>query len=135
MPPGVVPDADYANRPDLLTCDIPSEGTMSARGVARIYSALLGHVDGVDLVSPARRAAMATVAFTGMDEVMGFPTSWAYGYSPARPSGRGTPGSTFGMVGMNGSAAYADIDSGVAVAVMRNRFTRPTSPPSSGSID
>jgi hypothetical protein len=24
---------------------------------------------------------------------------------------------------MNGSAAYADIDSGVAVAVMRNRFT------------
>jgi hypothetical protein len=26
------------------------------------------------------------------------------------------------MVGANGSAAYADIDSGVAVAVMRNRF-------------
>lgn len=32
------------------------------------------------------------------------------------------PGSTFGMVGANGSAAYADIDSGVVVAVMRNRF-------------
>ncbi len=123
MPAGVVPDADYANRSDLLTCDIPSEGTMSALGAARIYSALLGHVDGVELVSPARRAAMATVAFAGMDEVMGFPTSWGYGYSPARPSGRGTPGSAFGMVGMNGSAAYADIDSGVAVAVMRNRFT------------
>jgi hypothetical protein len=26
------------------------------------------------------------------------------------------------MVGMNGSAAYADIDTGVAVAVMRSRF-------------
>jgi hypothetical protein len=26
------------------------------------------------------------------------------------------------MIGMNGCAAYADIDSGVAVAVMRNRF-------------
>ena len=26
------------------------------------------------------------------------------------------------MVGSNGSAAYADIDSGVAVAVMRNRI-------------
>jgi CubicO group peptidase (beta-lactamase class C family) len=123
MPSGVVPDADYANRPDLLTCDIPSEGTMSARGAARIYSALLGHVDGVELVSPPRRAAMAAVAFSGVDEVMGFPTSWAYGYSPTRPSGRGKPGSAFGMVGMNGSAAYADIDSGVAVAVMRNRFT------------
>jgi len=32
------------------------------------------------------------------------------------------PGSTIGMNGMNHSAAYADIDSGVAVAVMRNRF-------------
>jgi CubicO group peptidase (beta-lactamase class C family) len=123
MPPGVVPDADYANRAELLTCDIPSEGTMTARGVARIYSALLGHVDGVTLVSPARLAAMATVEFTGMDEVMGFPISWAFGYSPARPNGHGQPGSTFGMVGMNGSAAYADIDSGIAVAVMRNRFT------------
>lgn len=122
MPLGVVPDAGYANRSDLLTCDIPSEGTMSARGVARVYSGLLGHVDGVTLVSPARRAAMAAVAFTGMDEVMGFPTSWAFGYSPSRPNGRGRPGSTFGMIGMNGSAGYADIDSGVAVGVMRNRF-------------
>jgi CubicO group peptidase (beta-lactamase class C family) len=122
MPHGVVPDAEYANRPDLLTSDIPAEGTMSARGVARVYAALLGHIDGVALVSEARRTAMAAIAFTGMDEVMGFPTSWAYGYSPSRPSGRGRPGSTFGMVGMNGSAAYADIDSGVAVGVMRNRF-------------
>jgi CubicO group peptidase (beta-lactamase class C family) len=117
MPPGVVPDADYANRPDLLTSDIPAEGTMSARGVARVYSALLEH-----LVSPARRTAIAAVAFTRMDEVMGFPASWAFGYAPFRPSGRGRPGSTFGMVGTNGSAAFADIDSGIAVAVMRNRF-------------
>ncbi len=123
MPPGVVPDAGYANRPDLLTSDIPAEGTMSARGVARVYAGLLGHVDGVALVSPARRTAMAAIAFTGMDEVMGFPTSWAFGYSHFRPSGHGRPGSTFGMVGANGTAAYADIDSGVAAAVMRNRFT------------
>lgn len=117
MPPGVVPDADYANRPDLLTSDIPAEGTMSARGVARIYAALLEH-----LVSPARRTEISTVAFEGMDEVMGFPASWTYGYAPFRPSGHGRPGSTFGMVGTNGSAAFADIDSGVAVAVMRNHF-------------
>jgi len=120
MPRGVRPDADYANRTDVLAADIPSEGTMAAR----LYSALLGHVDGMALVSRQRLAAMAAVAFTGMDEVMGFPVEWAFGYSPGRiggvPSRRG---SAFGMVGMNGSAAYADIDSGVAVAVMRNRFT------------
>jgi CubicO group peptidase (beta-lactamase class C family) len=123
MPRGVLPDAAYANRADVLTADIPSEGTMTARGVARMYAGLLGHVEGVDLVSPARLTRMAAVAFTGMDEVMGFPTSWAFGYSPDRPGGvPSRRGSTFGMVGMNGSAAYADIDSGVAVAVMRNRF-------------
>jgi CubicO group peptidase (beta-lactamase class C family) len=124
MPRGVRPDAAFANRADVLTSDIPSMGTMTARGVARMYSALLGHVDGVALVSAARLAAMTTVAFTGTDEVMGFPTSWAFGYSPDRPGGvPSRRGSTFGMVGSNGSAAYADVDSGVAVAVMHNRFT------------
>jgi CubicO group peptidase (beta-lactamase class C family) len=53
--------------------------------------------------------------------VMGFPASWAFGYSPDRPGGvPSRRGSTFGMIGANGSAAYADIDSGLAVAVMRN---------------
>lgn len=95
---------------------------MTARGAATIHAALLGHLD-VDLVSEGRRAAMAAPTFTGRDEVMGIPTTWAFGFSPQRPGGvPSRAGSTFGMVGMNGSAAYADIDSGVAVAVMRNRF-------------
>jgi CubicO group peptidase (beta-lactamase class C family) len=123
-PPGIRPDADYANRPDVLTLDMPSMGTMTARGAARLYAALLGHVDGVELVSARRLADMAAVHFEGMDEVMGFPTTCAFGFSCYRPGEvRSRPGSTFGMIGMNGSAAFADIDSGVAVAVMRNRFS------------
>jgi len=122
-PPGIRPDAAYANRRDVLSSDIPSAGTMTARAAARVYAALLGHVDGVELVSRARLADMATVQFEGPDEVMGFPTTCTFGYSTYRPDGAaGRPGSTFGMVGMNGCAAFADIDSGVAVAVMRNRF-------------
>lgn len=42
--------------------------------------------------------------------------------SPTSNSGE-LVGSTFGMPGMGGCFAYADIDTGVAVAVMRNRFT------------
>ena len=122
-PAAVLPDAAVANRRDVLMADIPSAGTMSARGVARVYSALLGHVPGVALVSPERLALMAAPQFSGVDQVMGFPTTWAYGYSPYKPGGvEGRAGSTFGMIGMNGSAAWADIDTGVAVAVMRNRF-------------
>jgi CubicO group peptidase (beta-lactamase class C family) len=123
LPPAVRPDAGYANRRDVLTADIPSQGTMSALGAARLYAALLGHGAGARLVGADRLATMATVMFRGHDEVMDVPTAWAFGFSPHRPGGAASrPGSTFGMMGMNGSAAYADIDSGVAVAVMRNRF-------------
>jgi CubicO group peptidase (beta-lactamase class C family) len=123
VPPGVRADADYANRADVLTADIPSGGTMTARGVATIYSALLGYHEGVRLVAPERLSAIATPGPHAYDHVMGMPSAWAFGYSPHRPGATPTrPGSTFGMAGANGSAAYADIDSGVAVAVMRNRF-------------
>jgi CubicO group peptidase (beta-lactamase class C family) len=124
LPAAVLPDAAYGNRADVLTADIPSEGTMTALGVARVYGALLGGRDTPPLVSPTRPATIATVTFSGMDEVVGVPSQWAFGYSAHRPSSVPTrPGSTFGMVGSNGSAAYAGLDRGLAVAVLRNRFT------------
>jgi CubicO group peptidase (beta-lactamase class C family) len=120
MPMVIVPRAALANRPDLLSADIPSMGTMTARAAATVYAALLGHVEAVDLVSAERLAAMAAITYEGPDVVMGMESAWAFGYSPARPGGT-YPGSTFGMLGGNGSAALADIDSGTALAVMRNR--------------
>lgn len=123
IPAGVQPTAAFANRSDVLSADIPSQGTMSARAVARLYAALLGDVDCVELVSREQLQTMATPAFSGTDQVMGIPTEWALGYSPARlGSTQPRPGSTFGMVGSNGTAAYADIDSDVSVAVMRNQI-------------
>ena len=124
MPPGAAPGAALANRRDVLTAQIPSFGTMSARAAARVYAALLGHVPGTRLLSSQQLAAAAAVAYTGRDHVMEMEISWSLGYSPGRPGGaRSRPGSPFGMVGMNGSAAYADIDTGVAIALMRNRFS------------
>ncbi len=96
---------------------------MTARAAARMYAALLGHIDGVKLVSPKRLRTIAAPAFSGIDQVMGFPTTWALGYSPARLGSRQSrPGSTIGMIGSNGTAAFADIDSGLAIAVMRNHI-------------
>jgi CubicO group peptidase (beta-lactamase class C family) len=123
IPPGVQPTAAFANRHDILAADIPSQGTMTARAAARMYAALLGHIGGSRLVSPERLRTMAAPTFSGTDQVMGIPTTWTLGYSPARLGHtQPRPGSTFGMVGSNGSAGYADIDSGVAVAVMRNHI-------------
>jgi CubicO group peptidase (beta-lactamase class C family) len=121
LPPALRDTAGLGRDAGVLTADILSLGTMTARGAAVMYSALLGHVDGLELVSSRRLTGMAAVAFAGMDEVMGFATRWAFGYSPDRLGGAPTrDGSTFGMIGSNGAAAYADIDSGLAVAVMRN---------------
>ena len=132
--PASGPTPRYANRRDVLSADIPSQGTMSARGAALAYAGLLGLVPGVALVSADRLTDMAEVKYRGPDEVMGMDTAWAFGFSTYRPSGTSRDGSTFGMVGMNGSAAYADIDSGVAVAVMRNRFD-PTDPTVMEEVD
>ena len=125
MPPAATPNAAFANRRDVLSAQIPSMGTMSARAATRLYAALLGHVPGGRLLSDEQLAAVATVVYSGPDRVMEMDNvSWSLGYSPSRPTRAASrPGSTFGMVGTNGSAAYADIDTGVAIALMRNRFS------------
>ena len=66
---------------------------------------------------------MAAITYRGLDHVAGIPTQWAFGYSPHRPGAAPAEGSAFGMPGANGSAAYGDINSGVSVAIMRNRFS------------
>ncbi|WP_275001911.1 serine hydrolase domain-containing protein [Promicromonospora iranensis] len=134
VPPATRPTADLANRRDVLTSDLVAQGTMTARGIARVYTGLLGYAD-VSLVSPDRLTDLALPAYAGPDEVMGIPaTTWAFGFSDYRPGDvTARPGSTFGMAGGNGCAAWADIDSGLAVAVMRNRFSPDWS--AAGEID
>lgn len=76
----------------------------------------------VTLVSRGRLALMAAPALSRGGPGVGLPRP--PGCAATAPTGRGVEGragSTFGMIGMNGSAAWADVDTGVAVAVMRNR--------------
>ena len=49
-PHAIQPSADLGNRPDYLATDVPSAGTMTATALARMYSALIGEVDGVRLI-------------------------------------------------------------------------------------
>src|SRR5215204_6376411 len=123
-PRAVTPTAEFGNRTDILMADIPAGGKMSARAVARMYAALLGEVDGVRLVSPERLREISAVVFSGVDQIMGFPTTWALGYSIGRPGTgpRETP-TVFGIGGVGGSYAYADTATGVAFALTKNRLT------------
>jgi CubicO group peptidase (beta-lactamase class C family) len=123
-PRAIFPSADYANRADILMADIPYSATGSARAFARMYAALLGEVDGVRLVSPGRLTEISAVATTGLDEMTGVPATYALGYAvglPWQADATALP-TVFGMVGIGVGAAYADMATGVSIAVTKNRF-------------
>ncbi|MGW4383394.1 serine hydrolase domain-containing protein [Kitasatospora sp. NPDC004531] len=122
-PPALTPSAGYGNNPLVLTSDIPSGGTMSARAVARMYAALLTDVDGVRLVPDERLREITTLATAEIDRMVGFPAARALGYNLGRPGA--DPQQTlavFGMPGMGGSTAWADPTTATTFALTRNRF-------------
>jgi CubicO group peptidase (beta-lactamase class C family) len=113
-PPGVRPDATLGNRRDILRADIPAVGTVSARGVARMYAALMGEVDGVRLISPERLKQVTAVRTQGPD--------WAYGGDGPKTLGYAVEvnGTRFGWGGMGGSVAGFYPERGLAVACTKN---------------
>lgn len=119
-PPAAMPDAAFGNRTDVLTAEIPAGATMSARGVARMYAAVIGEVDGVRLISQERMAEVTKVAFAGDDEIFGYPARRALGYDLGMPMGDPDGPTLIGWAGSTGTAAYAQPELGVAVAVNKN---------------
>jgi CubicO group peptidase (beta-lactamase class C family) len=115
-PPGVRPTAELGNRKDILRTDIPSAGTVSARGIARMYAALMGEVDGVRLISPERLKTATTVVTAGPD--------WAYGGEGPKTLGFAAEvdGARFGWSGMGGSLAGFYPQHGLAVACTKNHL-------------
>ncbi len=124
-PMSLMPNAAFGNRPDTLAADIPAGGKTSARAIARMYAALLGEVDGVRLLSPARLRQATTSPVSGVDEIFGMPTAWALGYAIGVP-GRSPEESqsAFGVGGVGGSFAFGDTASGIAFALTKNRLTQ-----------
>ncbi len=69
-------------------------------------------------------AKRAAVALSGVDQIMGFPSTWALGYSIGRPGTNPQETTTvFGIGGVGGSYAYAHTATGVAFALTKNRLT------------
>ena len=124
-PRATFPTAKFGNRADVLMADIPAGGKMSARAIARMYAALLGEVDGVCLISPERLHEVSAVAFSGQDQIMGNPVSWALGYTLGRPGAdaQEEAPTAFGFWGAGGSIAYADTATGISFALTKNRLT------------
>ncbi|CAA9455699.1 MAG: putative esterase [uncultured Rubrobacteraceae bacterium] len=123
-PRATVPTAGFGNRPDVLMADIPAGGKMSARAMARMYAGLLGEVGGVRLLSPARLREVSAVAYSGVDEIMGNPVTWALGFPVGQigSNAQQTP-TAFGWGGVGGSYAGADTATGTTFALTKNRLS------------
>jgi CubicO group peptidase (beta-lactamase class C family) len=122
-PAALLPRAAYCNQLEHLTTARPSAGVLTARGIAKLYAALIGEVDGVRLVRPEAVAEITGPALVATDELLGNPATWALGYSIGRlgSTAEESP-TTFGMPGMGGSAAWADRRAGVTFALTRRLF-------------
>ena len=97
---------------------------MTARALARLYAALLGDVDGVRLLAPARLREVTAVAVDAVDQIFGNRAQPGPGYALGGPLadalGRGA---TSGWSEAGGSHASADLTTGTAFAVTKNRFS------------
>ena len=123
-PDAVQARAELGNRPDYLVLDVPCAGTMTALGLARMYAALVGEVDGVRLISAERAAEVATVVTADTDRVLGAPIPKGLGYFLGLPE-MGPEIGAFGCKGSGGAIAFADPRSRFSFALTHNRLTAP----------
>jgi CubicO group peptidase (beta-lactamase class C family) len=125
--------ASFMNTPAVLNAEIGAIGaTATARGLARIYSAL---VSGNDLVSRASVARFAEQQVCGRDAVMRVPTRWASGYTrespalvPGLPRQHGPNDESFGHMGAGGQVAFADPIARVGCGFVRNHLENQAMP-------
>ncbi|WP_095046864.1 serine hydrolase [Streptomyces sp. WM6386] len=104
-----------------------SGGVGNARGVARMYAAAIGTVDGrPPLLTPATVAAFAGPRTPGTDLVTGQPDHFGLGFESLTRLYPFLGTDTIGHSGATGSLGFADPGSGVAYAYTRRRFAFPS---------
>ncbi|WP_328748080.1 beta-lactamase family protein [Streptomyces sp. NBC_00285] len=114
------------NDPAYRASALPAtNGIATADGLARIYAALIGDVDGgVRLFTPATVEAARTEESAGPDRVLVVNTRFGLGYMlHGSASPLLGPGS-FGHPGRGGSLGFADPDTGIAFGYVTNGFRK-----------
>lgn len=111
------------NSAEVQAAEIPaSNGIGTAHGLARLYAALIGQVDGVRLLTPETLAAATREQARGADKVMLMPSRFASGYMLPTEQSPLTGPSAFGHPGRGGSLAFADPEHGIAFGYVMNHI-------------
>lgn len=118
---------ELPNRPDVRTKGTASFGGVgTARGLAKLYSALVSPVDGNEpLLSADTLSAFAQIQCNGFDLVLRSQKAWAVGfhtYSEIYPS---LAVGSFGHSGAGGQQALVDPRNELSYSFLRRRFLFP----------
>jgi CubicO group peptidase (beta-lactamase class C family) len=137
IPPSLGVTQEVFGRPDVRrSCHPGAGGIMNARSLARHYALLAGHgeLNGVRLLSPERVDQMRTLQSDAIDEVIGQPYRRGLGYwlggEPLNSNSAifGSNPGALGHPGAGGSIGWADPDTGLAAAILKNRMLAPATP-------
>jgi CubicO group peptidase (beta-lactamase class C family) len=121
----------FINTPALWNAVMPAaNGVFTARSLARMYAPLAngGEVDGIRFLSPETLEAAGKVQTRRRDAVLGLRMRWRLGYHGAFVAANEQPRMAFGHYGLGGSGAFADPETGVAMAFTTNRLGTATTP-------
>jgi CubicO group peptidase (beta-lactamase class C family) len=111
------------NSPRTQAAEMPaSNGIGTARGLARMYAALIGEVDGVRLFTPETLSAATRQQAYGADRVIHIPTRFSSGYMLPTNATPMTSPSSFGHPGRGGSLGFADPENGIAFGYVMNHI-------------
>ncbi|MFI2283395.1 serine hydrolase domain-containing protein [Nocardia beijingensis] len=115
-------DIDF-NSPAVQAAELPaSNGIGTARGLARLYAALVGEVDGTRLFTADTLAAATRQQVAGTDHVLMLPGRYASGYMLPTAEVPLGGSSSFGHPGRGGSLAFADPERRLAFAYVTNHI-------------
>jgi CubicO group peptidase (beta-lactamase class C family) len=113
---------DFNSR-SLHAAEIPAaNGITTARSVAKMYAALIGEVDGIQLFDAETLRTARTVQAEGPDRVLLFETGFGLGFMLSFPLQPLLSEGSFGHNGAGGSLGFADPESGVAFAYVMNKM-------------
>ncbi|MFH0521626.1 serine hydrolase domain-containing protein [Streptomyces sp. M41] len=113
------------NDPAYRAAALPAtNGIATADGLARVYAALIGEVDGVRLFDPATVELARAEESSGPDRVLVVGTRFGLGYMlHGTASPLLGPGS-FGHPGRGGALGFADPETGIAFGYVTNGFRK-----------
>ncbi|MER6284414.1 serine hydrolase domain-containing protein [Streptomyces sviceus] len=113
------------NEPAYRASALPAtNGIATADGLARIYAALIGEVDGVRLFDPATVELARAEESAGPDRVLVVNTRFGLGYMLHGSASPFLGAGSFGHPGRGGSLGFADPETGVAFGYVTNGFRK-----------